>query len=61
MTGRDKIKKKPEKDPGSGVRSGIDVAGAVMDMITEQYPGMDREDAMRLAVMLTKAQFKGEI
>ncbi len=39
----------------------MDVAGAVKEMISAQYPGMNEADAMRLAVMLTKAQFKGKI
>lgn len=61
MTGKDKKARPADVDTRSKRRSGIDIADAVKDMITQQYPGMDQDDAMRLAVMLTKAQLKGEI
>jgi len=67
-TGIWSVKLSKEKDDRGGRRkssvkqkTGFDVADAVKDMITSQYPGMNETDAMRLAVMLTKAQFKGEI
>ena len=56
-----------KKESSSSVKSrsrdktGVDVVNAVRDMIASQYPGMNEEDATRLAVMLAKAQIKGEI
>lgn len=61
MTGKNKRTKPAGRVHNPGERSGVDVAGAVKEMISAQYPGMNEDDAMRLAVMLTKAQFKGEI
>jgi len=58
-------KDKKVKSANAGIRSkqksGIDVADAVKDMITAQYPAMSENDVTRLAVMLTKAQLKGDI
>jgi hypothetical protein len=61
LTGKNKRIRPAGRVQNSGERSGVDVAGAVKEMISAQYPGMNEDDAMRLAVMLTKAQFKGEI
>jgi hypothetical protein len=60
-TGKDKKIKSAGANTRSKQKSGVDVAEAVRDMISAQYPGMGEDDATRLAVMLTKAQFKGEI
>ncbi len=54
--------KSKRSGPASGEKNktGLDVAGAVKAMIREQYPQMDDEGAMRLAMLLAKAQLKNE-
>ena len=60
-TGKDKKLKTANAGARSRQKSGIDVAGAVRDMIAAQYPQMSEDDTMRLAVMLAKAHLKGDI
>lgn len=42
-------------------KNAMDLANAVNDMIANEYPGMRKEDAMRLAVLLTKVEIKGDL
>ena len=54
---------KAEKSGGSGAKekTGMDVAQTIKDFIKNEYPDLPEAHAMRLAVLLTKQQFKGEI
>ena len=45
---------------GEKEKTGLDVAEAVKEMIKGQYPQIDEEGAMRLAMLLTKSQLKKE-
>lgn|GEM_PF-3305379 len=48
-----------ERKPVKKTYSGLDLAKRVSKMFKSEYPGMAEASAMKLAVMLTKAQIKG--
>ena len=45
----------------SGEHTGIEMADTIKEYIRKEYPEMGEAHAMRLAVLLTKEQFKGHI
>ncbi len=52
-------KKRHEKDAQK--KTGADVAMTIKDFIRQEYPQMPETHAMKLAILLTKEQIKGNI